>query len=61
MKQISESKDKDQDSAEERLAELIKEAGASARARKIKIMNQHFKKLRAVCEAASLRRDSITP
>ncbi len=62
MKQTSESKDKAQDSAEERLAELIKEAGAEARARNKKAMEQHFKKLRAVIsEAASRNRNSVSP
>jgi len=35
------------ETGEENLAALIKEAGAEARARKKKIMDYHFKKLRA--------------
>ncbi len=61
MKQIVESNDKDKVSAEERLAALIKEAGAAARARKKKAMDEHFKKLRAVVsEAASRNRNSLS-
>lgn len=60
MKQIVASNNKGQESAEERLAALIKEAGAAARARKKKAMDEHFKKLRAVSEEASRIRDSIS-
>ncbi len=61
MKQTFETIDKDRESAEERLAELIKEAGAEARARKKKAMDLHFKKLRAVVsEAASRSRNSAS-
>ncbi len=60
MEQIVKSNDKDQESAEERLAALIKEAGAAARARKKKAMVEHFKKLRAVSEEASRSRDTIS-
>ncbi len=60
MEQTFESIDDDEESAEERLAELIKLAGADARTRNKKIMDRHFKKLRAVCEEAARHRDSIS-
>jgi hypothetical protein len=60
MKQGFDSNDKNQETAEKRLAALIKQAGDEARARKRKAMAWHFKKLQTVIgEAVSRRQDSI--
>jgi len=60
MKQELDSNDKNQKTAEKRLAALIKQAGDEARARKRKAMAWHFKKLQTVIgEAVSLQQDSM--
>jgi len=60
MKQELDSNDKNQETAEKRLAALIKQAGDEARARKRKAMAWHFKKLQTVIgEAVSLQQDSM--
>ncbi|OEU76816.1 MAG: hypothetical protein BA872_05720 [Desulfobacterales bacterium C00003060] len=61
MKQGFDSDDKNQETAENRLAALIKEAGDEARARKREALAWHFEKLQTVIgEAVSRRQDSIT-
>ena len=60
MEQAFDSNDKNQETAEERLAALIKQAGDEARARKREALAWHFKKLQAVIgEAVSRQQDSI--
>ncbi len=52
--------DKNQETAEDRLTTLIKQAGDEARARKREALAQHFKKLQAVIdEAVSRQHDSM--
>lgn len=59
MKQGFDLKNKNQETAEERLTALIKQAGDEARARKQKAMAWHLKKLQAVIgEAVSRRQGS---
>jgi len=60
MKQKFDSNDKNQETAEKRLAALIKQAGDEARARKREALAWHFKKLQTVIgEAVSRQQDSI--
>ncbi len=60
MKQGFDSNDKNQETAEKRLATLIKQSGDEARARKREALARHFKKLQTVIgEAVSRRQDSI--
>jgi len=60
MEQAFDSNDKNQETAEERLAALIKQAGDEARARKREALAWHFKKLQTVIgEAVSRQQDSI--
>ena len=52
---------KNQETAEDRLTVLIKQAGDEARARKREALALHFKKLQTVIdEAVSRRQDSIS-
>jgi hypothetical protein len=60
MTEVSDQNHKHQEAGEEQLAALIKQAGAEARARKRKAMDQHFKKLRAaIAEGVSRWKESI--
>ena len=60
MEQGFDSNDKNQETAEKRLATLIKQAGDEARARKREALAWHFKKLQTVIgEAVSRQQDSI--
>lgn len=60
MKQEFDLNDENQETAEKRLAALIKQSGDEARARKREALARHFKKLQAVIgEAVSRRQDSI--
>ena len=60
MKQGFDSNNKNQETAEKRLATLIKQAGDEARARKREALAWHFKKLQTVIgEAVSRQQDSM--
>ncbi|MFH1146919.1 MAG: hypothetical protein V1736_04355 [Pseudomonadota bacterium] len=52
MKQDDDSNDKSQETAEERLSTLIKQAGEEARVRKREALACHFRKLQAVIHEA---------
>jgi hypothetical protein len=61
MKYSSNQEDKNQEAGEEKLAELIKQAGNDARMRKREALSRHFDKLKAViAEAASHWESSIS-
>ena len=61
MKQGLGTDDKDQETAEKRLAVLIKQAGDEARARKRKAMTRHFNKLQTVISEAVIRQQNSMP
>jgi hypothetical protein len=48
-----------EETAEKRLAELIKEAGRDARLRKKKVMEQHYAKLRRIIKEAVANREQF--
>lgn len=60
MKQESDSIDQNQNTAEDRLTTLIKQAGDEARARKREALAQHFKKLQDVIGEAVSRQQGPT-
>ena len=61
MKQGFDSNDKNRETAEKRLAALIKQAGDEARARKRKALAWHFKKLQTVIGEAVSRQQASIP
>lgn len=61
MEQGFDSNDKNQETAEKRLAALIKQAGDEARARKRGALALHFKKLQTVIGEAVSRQQNSMP
>ena len=61
MKKGFDLKDKNQETAEERLTALIKQAGDEARARKQKALAWHLKKIQTVIGEAISRRQGSKP
>ncbi len=60
MKQEVNLIDKDQETGEDRLTTLIKQAGDEARARKREALAQHFKKLQSVISEAVSRQQAMS-
>lgn len=48
----------DFEQGEDRLAELIKQAGESARKKKKKVLNRHFEKIRQAVNTAAARQNA---
>jgi dsDNA-binding SOS-regulon protein len=61
MEKVADRYKKHQESGEEQLAALIKQAGEEARARKREALDLHFKKLRAVIAEGVSRWKNSTP